>query len=66
MRRHSSGSSSTGSFSGTGHTLGDGSSNSGPGSTGGGGAVAAFQALDPQVKVFLYLLGGYLVFWWLK
>ncbi|EIW63963.1 thioredoxin-like protein [Trametes versicolor FP-101664 SS1] len=64
VRRHSSGSSS-GTFSGKGHTLGDGSSNPGPGPVGGGG-VAAFQALDPQVKVLLYLLGGYLVFWWLK
>ncbi|KAH9858351.1 thioredoxin-like protein [Lenzites betulinus] len=64
VRRHSSGS-SPGTFSGKGQTLGgEGSSNAGPGAAGGG--VAAFQALDPQVKVFLYLLGGYILFWWLK
>ncbi|KAI0828953.1 thioredoxin-like protein [Trametes gibbosa] len=64
VRRHSSGGSS-GTFSGRGQTLGgDGSSNAGPGAAAGG--VAAFQALDPQVKVFLYLLGGYVLFWWLK
>lgn len=31
-----------------------------------GGGVAAFQALDPQVKVLLCLLGGYVLFWYLS
>ncbi|KAI0673687.1 thioredoxin-like protein [Trametes maxima] len=65
VKRHSSGSSTGGgAFTGKGQTLGGGSS---AGTDGGGaGGVAAFQALDPQVKVFLYLLGGYILFWWLK
>ncbi|KAI0778733.1 thioredoxin-like protein [Trametes elegans] len=63
VRRHSSGSSGGGAFSGKGQTLGGGSST---GSEGDQGGVLAFQRLDPQVKVFLYLLGGYLVFWWFK
>ncbi|KAL7285546.1 thioredoxin-like protein [Trametes coccinea BRFM310] len=62
VRRHAAGPSS-GAFSGQGHTLGGG-----PSSTGseGGGGVVAFQRLDPQVKVFLCLLGGYILLWWLK
>ncbi|KAI9068685.1 thioredoxin-like protein [Trametes sanguinea] len=62
VRRHASGPSS-GAFSGQGHTLGGGSSSGG---ADGGGGVVAFQRLDPQVKVFLCLLGGYILFWWLK
>ncbi|KAI0756260.1 thioredoxin-like protein [Daedaleopsis nitida] len=60
LRRHASGGSS-GSFTGRGQTLGGGSTTSGA-----GGGVAAFQALDPQVKVLLCLLGGYMVFWYLS
>ncbi|KAI0363535.1 thioredoxin-like protein [Pilatotrama ljubarskyi] len=63
VRRHSSGPSG-GAFTGTGHKLGDGSSSTGSGP--GDGGVVAFQRLDPQVKVFLCLLGGYILFWWLK
>ncbi|KAI0660620.1 thioredoxin-like protein [Cubamyces menziesii] len=63
VRRLASGPSG-GAFTGQGHTLGGGSSSTG--SEGGGGGVVAFQRLDPQMKVFLYLLGGYILFWWLK
>ncbi|RPD65125.1 thioredoxin-like protein [Lentinus tigrinus ALCF2SS1-7] len=63
LRRLSTGGSS-GSFSGKGHTLGGGNSTTGSG--GGGGGVAAFQALDPQVKVLLCLLGGYMLFWYMS
>ncbi|CDO73080.1 hypothetical protein BN946_scf185007.g134 [Trametes cinnabarina] len=62
VRRHASGPSSS-AFSGKGQTLGGDPSSSG---SEGGGGVVAFQRLDPQVKIFLYLLGGYIVFWWLK
>ncbi|RDX51878.1 thioredoxin-like protein [Lentinus brumalis] len=64
LRRLSTGGSS-GTFTGKGHTLGGGSGNSTTG-FGGGGGVAAFQALDPQVKVLLCLLGGYMLFWYLS
>ncbi|KAI0699373.1 thioredoxin-like protein [Cerioporus squamosus] len=66
LRRLSTGGSSGGSFTGKGHTLGGGSGNSTTGFGGGGGGVAAFQALDPQVKVLLCLLGGYVLFWYLS
>ncbi|KAI1793179.1 thioredoxin-like protein [Ganoderma leucocontextum] len=60
LRRHSSGGASgSGAFPGRGQTLAGGNS-----TTGGGGGVAAFQALDPQVKVLLSLVGGYLLFWY--
>ncbi|KAI8995279.1 thioredoxin-like protein [Trametes punicea] len=62
VRRHASGP-STGAFSGKGQTLGNGSSSAG---SEGGGGVVAFQGLNPQVKILLYLLGGYILFWWLK
>ncbi len=65
LRRHSSGGASgSGGFPGKGHTLADGNSTAGTGA--GGRGVAAFQALDPQVKVLMFLLGGYLVFWYLS
>nr|VWO94039.1 Thioredoxin 1 (Trx-1) [Ganoderma boninense] len=65
LRRHSSGgASSSGGFPGKGQTLAGG--NSTPGTGAGGSGVAAFQALEPQVKVLLCLLGGYLLFWYLS
>ncbi|KAM5536067.1 hypothetical protein V8D89_010325 [Ganoderma adspersum] len=63
LRRHSSGGApGSGGFPGKGHTLAGGNSTAGAGGSG----VAAFQALDPQVKVLLCLLGGYLLFWYLS
>ncbi|KAL0572922.1 mitochondrial thioredoxin [Marasmius crinis-equi] len=68
LRRHSSGSSS-GAFSGQGQTLGGGStaSNVGGDAQGpGDGLFAQFNNLDPQVKMIIYLIGGYLLFWYLS
>ena len=63
LRRHSSGGAPGSSgFPGKGQTLAGGNSTAGAGGSG----VAAFQALDPQVKVLLCLLGGYLLFWYLS
>ena len=65
LRRHASGGGSgSGVFPGKGQTLGSGNSTGGAGA--GGSGVLAFQALDPQVKVLLCLLGGYLLFWYLS
>ena len=65
LRRHASGGGSgSGAFPGKGQTLGSGNSTGGAGA--GGSGVLAFQALDPQVKVLLCLLGGYLLFWYLS
>ncbi|KAJ3880805.1 thioredoxin-domain-containing protein [Lentinula edodes] len=60
--KHSSGAAGSGAFSGKGQTLGSG---------GGGGDMAEsssslFSNMDPQVRVLLYLLGAYLVFWYLS
>ncbi|KAJ3892872.1 thioredoxin-like protein [Lentinula edodes] len=60
--KHSSGAAGSGAFSGKGQTLGSG---------GGGGDIAEsssslFSNMDPQVRVLLYLLGAYLVFWYLS
>ncbi|KAJ4485139.1 thioredoxin-like protein [Lentinula lateritia] len=60
--KHSSGAAGSGAFSGKGETLGSG---------GGGGDMAEsssslFSNMDPQVRVLLYLLGAYLVFWYLS
>jgi len=67
LRKHAS-SSSTATFSGTGRTLGG---DPAPKDVVGGvknsvnQATAKVTNLDPQVKVFLGLLGAYLVFWYL-
>uniref|UniRef100_A0A0W0FAT7 Thioredoxin domain-containing protein n=1 Tax=Moniliophthora roreri TaxID=221103 RepID=A0A0W0FAT7_MONRR len=64
LRRHSSGS---GSFSGKGHTLGGGSTPAAPvAAAGGGDLTTKFNNLDPQVRVLIYLLGAYLLFWYLS
>lgn len=63
IRRHSS-NTSNGAFSGKGQTLGDTSSSMPQGET--LGLFSQFNKLDPQVKVLLYLLAGYLLFWYLK
>ncbi|KAL6304801.1 thioredoxin-like protein [Sparassis latifolia] len=63
LRRHSSGS-PTGTFTGKGQTLG-GASPLAP-ESGDGGMFAQFNKLDPQVKVLVYLLIGYIVFWYLS
>ncbi|KAJ3849450.1 thioredoxin-domain-containing protein [Lentinula lateritia] len=56
--KHSSGAAGSGAFSGKGQTLG----------SGGGGDIAEpsslFSNMDPQVRVLLYLLGAYFVFWY--
>ncbi|KAJ3865238.1 thioredoxin-domain-containing protein [Lentinula novae-zelandiae] len=59
--KHSSGAAESGAFSGKGQTLG----------SGGGGDIdepssSLFSNIDPQVRVLLYLLGAYLVFWYLS
>ncbi|KZT08535.1 thioredoxin-domain-containing protein [Laetiporus sulphureus 93-53] len=61
LRRHSSGS-SAGAFSGKGQTLGGSSPTES--STDDFGIAAAFDRLDPQLKVLLFLLAGYLLFWY--
>ncbi|TFK56719.1 thioredoxin-domain-containing protein [Heliocybe sulcata] len=62
VRQHASGgSSSTGAFSGKGQTL----SGSSP-KPDIKDAIPAVQNLDPQVKLFLALLGAYLLFWYLS
>lgn len=63
VRRYSSGASS-GAFSGKGQTLG-GASTSMP-QFESPGILAEVSKLDPQVKVLLYLLAGYLLFWYLS
>jgi len=63
VRRYSSGASS-GAFSGKGQTLG-GASTSMP-QFESPGIFAEVSKLDPQVKVLLYLLAGYLLFWYLS
>ncbi|KIK70670.1 hypothetical protein GYMLUDRAFT_210022 [Collybiopsis luxurians FD-317 M1] len=61
IRKHSSTSSdSTGSFSGKGQTLGGGSADVAEPS------ASLFSNMDPQVRVLLYLLGAYLLFWYLS
>ncbi|KAK7058440.1 mitochondrial thioredoxin [Paramarasmius palmivorus] len=60
--------SGSGSFSGKGQTLGGGSTPAAPAAAGAGGGDLAskFNNLDPQVRILIYLLGAYLVFWWLS
>ncbi|KAE9398482.1 thioredoxin-domain-containing protein [Gymnopus androsaceus JB14] len=59
IRKYSSG--STGSaFSGKGQTLGGGEADVAKPSG------SLFSSLDPQVKVLIYLLGAYLLFWYLS
>nr|KAJ8084489.1 mitochondrial thioredoxin [Marasmius tenuissimus] len=65
LRRHSSGSSS-GAFSGKGQTLGGGSAPANVDGDAGSGLFAQFNNLDPQVKVLIYLVGGYLLFWYMS
>ncbi|KAH8835546.1 thioredoxin-domain-containing protein [Flagelloscypha sp. PMI_526] len=64
VRKHASGSSSsTGAFSGKGHTLG------GKTTTSSTSAIAQeymnLSPLDPQLQVLLFLVGGYLLLLWL-
>ncbi|KAF9270641.1 thioredoxin-domain-containing protein [Marasmius fiardii PR-910] len=70
LRRHSSGSSgSTGTFSGRGQTLGGTpapADAAGDVQAGVNGLLGKFNNLDPQVKVLIYLLGGYALFWYLS
>ncbi|KZT30883.1 thioredoxin-domain-containing protein [Neolentinus lepideus HHB14362 ss-1] len=63
LRRHTSGSnsSSTGAFSGKGQTLGGSASKMDVKDS-----IATVQNLDPQVKVFIALLGAYFLFWYLS
>ncbi|KAG7099642.1 hypothetical protein E1B28_001468 [Marasmius oreades] len=70
LRRHSSGSSgSTTAFSGRGQTLGGGPAPpdvAGEVQAGVNGLLGTFNNLSPQQKVLIYLLGGYLLFWYLS
>ncbi len=69
LRKHATSSSSSAAFSGAGRTLGG---DPAPKDVGGGvknsvnQATAKVTNLDPQVRVFLGLLGAYLVFWYLS
>ncbi|KAH9947095.1 thioredoxin-domain-containing protein [Amylocystis lapponica] len=63
LRRHSSGSSSA-AFTGKGQTLSGSSPAAGQGE--GPGVLAEFNKLDPQVKVLVYLVLGYIVFWYMS
>ncbi|KAI0784951.1 thioredoxin-like protein [Abortiporus biennis] len=63
IKKHAGSTGSSGSaFSGQGHRLGGGSTNSSSSSSGSGGG----SVLDPQLKIFLGLLGAYFVFWFLS
>ncbi|KAJ4485795.1 thioredoxin-domain-containing protein [Lentinula aciculospora] len=59
IRKHSSGAAGTGTFSGKGQTLGSGGDVAEPSSS-------FFANIDPQVRVLLYLLGAYILFWYLS
>ncbi|KAK0208742.1 thioredoxin-domain-containing protein [Desarmillaria ectypa] len=63
VRRHSTGSSASGAFSGKGQTLGGGPANSSSKGSYGGPQV---PGLDRQTKVFLALIAAYVFFWYLS
>ncbi|KAJ3750778.1 thioredoxin-domain-containing protein [Lentinula detonsa] len=60
IRKHSSGNTGSGAFTGKGQTLGSSGGNDAEPST------SIFSNMDPQVRVLLYLLGAYLLFWYLS
>ncbi|KAJ3994132.1 thioredoxin-domain-containing protein [Lentinula boryana] len=60
IRKHSSGSPGSGAFTGKGQALGSSGGNDAEPST------SIFSNMDPQVRVLLYLLGAYLLFWYLS
>ena len=61
LEKHTSGSS--GAFSGKGQTLGGGTAAAQPEMP---GLPAGLANLDPQLKIFLLLIVGYIVFWYLS
>jgi len=63
LRKHSSESTAAG-FSGRGQSLGGSSTQ--PQTSRNDGSEAPLVNLDPQVKKLLYLLGAYLLFWYLS
>ena len=67
LKVHSGEAAATGAFSGKGHTLG-GSSSTTQDNVAASASVAATGLinLDPQVKVFIGLIGAYLVLWYLS
>ncbi|KAK7686750.1 hypothetical protein QCA50_010350 [Cerrena zonata] len=62
LQKWASASSSTSAFAGKGHTLGS-SSSSAPQPRAADGAASTWSNMDPNLKIFLGLLGAYFVFW---